>query len=143
MKLKERMIDQLQEILNIKDDIIFTVTYPDERKERYQFSEHKFYLEKIETGYLDESNDWLDIISNFETLKIEVPNYTLDDNDKYWRIGIKSFASLYDDRYRIECVKYEDDLLNKLCVNMGNCFRTKEEAQKHKEEIVKKINSKL
>lgn len=143
MKLKERMIDQLQEILNIKDDIIFTVTYPDERKERYQFSEHMFFIEKPETGYLDESNDWLDIISNFETLKIEVPNYTLDDNDKYWRIGIKSFASLYDDRYRIECVQYEDDLLNKLCVNIGNCFRTKEEAQKHKEEIIKKINSKL
>ena len=37
MKLKEYMIDQLQEILNTKDDIIFSVTYPDERKERYQF----------------------------------------------------------------------------------------------------------
>ena len=91
MKLKERMIDQLQEILNIKDDIIFTVTYPDERKERYQFSEHKFYLEKIETGYLDESDDWVNIILQFENLKIEMPDYVPKGKDKYWRIGVKNF----------------------------------------------------
>ena len=143
MKLKEIMIDKLQEMLNIKDDIIFTVTYQNGRKERYLFSDHKFFLKVIETGYLDESNDWVGIISYFETLKIEMPDYIPRGKDKYWRIGIKNLASLYDNKYMIECVEYEDNLLNRLCVSIGNCFRTKEEAENHKEEIIKKINSKF
>lgn len=143
MKLKERMIDQLQEILNIKDDIIFTVTYLDERKERYQFSEHMFFIEKPETGYLDESDDWVNIILQFENLKIEMPDYVPKGKDKYWRIGVKNFFALYDNKYMIECVEYEDDLLGRLCVSIGNCFRTKEEAENHKEDIIKKLNSKF
>lgn len=43
----------------------------------------------------------------------------------------------------IECVEYEDDLLGRLCVSIGNCFRTKEEAENHKEDIIKKLNSKF
>lgn len=143
MKLKEIMIDKLQEILNIKDDTIFTVTYPDEREESYMFSEHMFFLRKTETGYIDESDDWVNIILQFENLKIEMPDYVPKSKDKYWRIGVKNYFALYDNKYMIECVEYEDDLLGRLCVSVGNCFRTKEEAENHKEDIIKKLNSKF
>ena len=98
----------------------------------YKFTERDFCFYDDETGVWESSLRYADII-NGNAFIIEIP-FKPKDGKRYYMFtfngGKFCLAETVFDEY---CIV---DLTNVYC---GNCFRTKEEAQKHKVEIYEKL----
>lgn len=79
-----------------------------------------------------DSDKWLiDIVFN-ENYKIRPPKQRLKDGEEYWYITPNGniYSVLYDSQ----------DTSDIAFFLMGNCFKTKQEAEQHKEKILKLLN---
>ena len=127
------MIDQFLEMLGVELGEKFNLVFSG-GGERFEYSPYHFEGEDGCFNLYDridnESNQYIsDIISGY--FKIKKLPWKPKDSDKYWFVNPKG--------YLVHAYFCEDGMVDLYNFNTGNCFKTEEEAEAHKDEVLKRF----
>lgn len=125
--LKEEVIKMLMDRIGVAENEEFESQFASEEYQVNKFCNGEL-LTKVNEGWHDNSM-WAVFIKYFDVYEFKVKPFKPKNGDEYWYVRMcgELRGTLFDDSLMI-------DVLNR-CI--GNCFRTKELAEAHKEEILK------
>lgn len=126
--LKEEVMELLMNRIGVVEDEEFKASNIDEPCFTYKISKDKLLFKNLSEEW-DETERWVDFIRCFECYKFNVKPFKPTDDSEFWCIDVNGNVNNY----------IFDHKINFSCLNraIGNCFRTKESAEAHKEEILK------
>lgn len=125
--LKEEVIELLMKRIGVVENEEFEAQFVNGECEVNKFCNGEL-LTKVNEEWRDNSM-WAVFVKHFDVYEFKVIPFKPKIGDWYYYVNI--FGYLIDEEFK----KYNTlDYLNRV---MGNCFRTKESAEAHKEEILK------
>ena len=126
--LKEEVIKMLMDRIGVAEDEEFEACGKNSEYSTYKFHKNELLLKDSEEDW-HKTDMWSMFIKYFEECGFKKKPFKPKIGDWYYYVNI--FGYLIDEEFN----KYNTlDYLNRV---MGNCFRTKESAEAHKEEILK------
>ncbi len=127
------MIDKFLELLGVEVGEKFNIRFVENglpsnyNPYHFEISDGNFHLLDCEG---DPCNSYVgDIVSG--RYKIEKLPWKPKDSDKYWFVNPKG--------YLVHAYFCEDGMVDLYNFNTGNCFKTEEEAEAHKDEVLKRF----
>lgn len=126
--LKEEVMELLMKRIGVVEDEEFKASTIDRGCDTYKISKDKLFFKDFTDEWV-KTEMWIEMIRSFEDYEFEVKPFNPNNGDRYWYVRMDGVLqnTLFENSLMI-------DILNRA---MGNCFRTKELAETHKEEILK------
>lgn len=126
--LKEEVMELLMKRIGVVEDEEFKASTVDGACATYKISKGKLLFKNLSEEW-NETERWVNFIKDFEEYEFEVKPFNPNNGSRYWYVNMSGELqeTTFNDSWMI-------DVLNRA---MGNCFRTKESAEAHKEEILK------
>ena len=126
--LKEEVMELLMKRIGVVEDEEFKASTIDRGRNTYKISKDKLFFKDFTDEWV-KTEMWIEMIRSFEDYEFEVKPFNPNNGGRYWyvRMNGELQKTLFDNSLMI-------DVLNRA---IGNCFRTKESAEAHKEEILK------
>ena len=129
MTYREGVLENLRKKIGVSEEEEFTATFEHAFTFTFKFSHKLLYVK---------SNDkweyypfWSRFISEWESVALSYTPYNPPDGNLYYYVKKKDIIC--------SAVFSKEELRHQLNKYAGNCFRTYEEAEKHKEEIIEKL----
>lgn len=128
--LKEEVMELLMKRIGVAEGEEFEASTVDGACATYKISKGKLLFKNLSEEW-SETERWVNFIKDFEEYEFKVKPFKPKIGDWYYYVNI--FGELIYEEFK----KFNTfDHLNRA---MENCFRTKEAAQIHKEEILKML----
>lgn len=126
--LKEEVMELLMIRIGVVEDEEFKASTVDGACVTYKISKGKLLFKNLSEEW-SETERWVNFIKDFYEYKFKLKAFNPNNGGRYWYVRMDGVLqnTLFDNSLMI-------DVLNRA---MGNCFRTKESAEAHKEEILK------
>lgn len=126
--LKEEVMELLMKRIGVVEDEEFKASTVEGACATYKISKGKLLFKNLSEEW-SKTERWVNFIKDFKEYEFEVKPFNPNNGDRYWYVRMDGVLqnTLFDNSLMI-------DVLNRA---MGNCFRTKESAETHKEEILK------
>lgn len=126
--LKEEVMELLMKRIGVVEDEEFKASTVDGACVTYKISKGKLLFKNLSEEW-SETERWVNFIKDFYEYKFKLKAFNPNNGGRYWYVRMDGALqnTLFDNSLMI-------DVLNRA---MGNCFRTKESAEAHKEEILK------
>lgn len=127
--LKEEVIELLMKRIGVAEGEEFAIIRIVDRScVAYKISKGKLFFKNLSEEW-SETERWVNFIKDFEEYEFKLKAFNPNNGGRYWyvRMNGELQKTLFDNSLMI-------DVLNRA---IGNCFRTKESAEAHKEEILK------
>lgn len=125
--LKEEVIKMLMDRIGVAEDEEFEARLVNEEYEVYKFCNGEL-LTKFSKGWRDDSK-WAVFIKYFDVYEFKVKPFKPVGGETYWIVTAGGMV--------LDKTFVNDNIFHCLNRAIGNCFRTKESALVHKEEILK------
>ena len=129
MTYREEVLDNLRKKIGVNEEEEFTATFEHAFTFTFKFSHKLLYVK---------SNDkweyypfWSRFISEWESVALSYTPYNPPDGNLYYFIT--------SDKKIGQCIFEKDSVRHQINRYAGNCFRTKEEAEAHIDELCKKL----
>ena len=126
--LKEGVMELLMKRIGVVEDEEFKASTVEGACATYKISKGKLLFKNLSEEWR-ETERWVNFIKDFYEYKFKLNAFNPNNGGRYWYVRMDGVLqnTLFDNSLMI-------DVLNRA---MGNCFRTKESAEAHKEEILK------
>lgn len=126
--LKEEVMELLMKRIGVVEDEEFKASTVEGACATYKISKGKLLFKNLSEEW-SETERWVNFIKDFYEYKFKLKAFNPNNGGRYWYVRMDGVLqnTLFDNSLMI-------DVLNRA---MGNCFRTKESAEAHKEEILK------
>lgn len=127
--LKEEVIELLMKRIGVAEGEEFAIIRIVDRScVAYKISKGKLFFKNLSEAW-SETERWVNFIKDFEEYEFKVIPFKPKIGDKYWWVEVdgKVCSDISERGCTFDC----------MAMAIGNCFRTKESAEAHKEEILK------
>ena len=126
--LKEEVMELLMKRIGVVEDEEFKASTVEGACATYKISKGKLLFKNLSEEW-SKTERWVNFIKDFKEYEFEVKTFNPNNGGRYWYVRMDGVLqnTLFENSLMI-------DILNRA---MGNCFRTKELAEAHKEEILK------
>ncbi len=126
--LKEEVMELLMKRIGVVEDEEFKASTVEGACATYKISKGKLLFKNLSEEW-SKTERWVNFIKDFKEYEFEVKTFNPNNGGRYWYVRMDGVLqnTLFDNSLMI-------DVLNRA---IGNCFRTKESAEAHKEEILK------
>lgn len=127
--LKEEVIELLMKRIGVAEGEEFAIIRIIDRScVAYKISKGKLFFKNLSEAW-SETERWVNFIKDFEEYEFKVIPFKPKIGDKYWWVEVdgKVCSDISERGCTFDC----------MAIAIGNCFRTKESAEAHKEEILK------
>lgn len=126
--LKEEVMELLMKRIGVVEDEEFKASTVEGACATYKISKGKLLFKNLSEEW-SKTERWVNFIKDFYEYKFKLKAFNPNNGGRYWYVRMDGVLqnTLFDNSLMI-------DVLNRA---MGNCFRTKESAEAHKEEILK------
>ena len=126
--LKEEVMELLMKRIGVVEDEEFKASTVEGACATYKISKGKLLFKNLSEEW-SKTERWVNFIKDFYEYKFKLKAFNPNNGGRYWYVRMDGVLqnTLFDNSLMI-------DILNRA---IGNCFRTKESAEAHKEEILK------
>ena len=127
--LKEEVIELLMKRIGVAEGEEFAIIRIVDRScVAYKISKGKLFFKNLSEAW-SETERWVNFIKDFEEYEFKVIPFKPKIGDKYWWVEVdgKVCSDISERGCTFDC----------MAMAIGNCFRTKESAEEHKEKILK------
>lgn len=126
--LKEEVMELLMKRIGVVEDEEFKASTIDRGCDTYKISKDKLFFKDF-TGEWVKTEMWIEMIRSFEDYEFKVKPFKPVGGEIYWIVTAGGMV--------LDKTFVNDNTFHCLNRAIGNCFRTKESALAHKEEILK------
>lgn len=127
--LKEEVVELMMKRIGVAEGEEFAIIRIVDRScVAYKISKGKLFFKNLSEAW-SETERWVNFIKDFEEYEFKVIPFKPKIGDKYWWVEVdgKVCSDISERGCTFDC----------MAMAIGNCFRTKESAEAHKEEILK------